>query len=98
MSGSNNEAVTFLVLPENQWRTLFKLKQNLARAMANAKQQKAAGFFNNAFTAGASAIGDGQAFISTAHPVKQYANNNADLSQTALETSCTDSKLKDDKH
>ena len=100
-------AITEEAMEDNLYDTFSKLRaRGLARAMANTKQQKAAEVFNNAFTAGASAIGDGQAFISTAHPTvvggtqSNYANNgtNADLSQTVLETSLIQvQKTKDDR-
>jgi len=100
-------AITEEAMEDNLYDTFSKLRaKGLARAMANTKQQKAAAVFNNAFTAGASAIGDGQAFISTTHPTvvggnqSNYANNgtNADLSQTTLETSLIQvQQLKDDR-
>tara|TARA_R100000234_G_scaffold12439_1_gene6900 strand:- start:57 stop:695 length:639 start_codon:yes stop_codon:yes gene_type:complete len=94
-------------MEDNLYDTFSKLRaRGLARAMANTKQQKAAAVFNNAFNTGADAIGDGQAFISTAHPTvvggtqSNKANNgtNADLSQTTLETSLIQiQKTKDDR-
>jgi len=41
----------------------------LARSMAHTKQVKAANILNNAFTAGASAGGDGKALLATDHPL-----------------------------
>jgi len=100
-------AITEEAMEDNLYDTFSKLRaKGLARAMANTKQQKAANIFNNAFNAGINAIGDGAAFISTAHPVKiggnqsNYANNGtaADLSQTTLETSLIQiQKTKDDR-
>jgi hypothetical protein len=100
-------AITEEAMEDNLYDTFAKLRaKGLARAMANTKQQKAASVFNEAFTAGSSAIGDGQAFISTAHPgvsggtQSNKANNgtNADLSQTVLETSLIQiQQTKDDR-
>ena len=62
-------AITEEAMEDNLYDTFSKLRaRGLARAMANTKQQKAAAVFNNAFNTGADAIGDGAAFISTAHP------------------------------
>ena len=41
----------------------------LARSMAHTKQVKAASVLNNAFTAGASACGDGKSLCATDHPL-----------------------------
>jgi hypothetical protein len=63
----------------------------LARSMAHTKQVKAAAILNNAFSAGASAGGDGVALCSTAHPLTNgstFANRpttDADLNETSLE-------------
>ena len=63
----------------------------LARSMAHTKQVKAADVLNNAFTAGASAGGDGVALCSTSHPLTNggtFANRpstDADLNETSLE-------------
>ena len=63
----------------------------LARSMAHTKQVKAADVLNNAFTAGASAGGDGVSLCSTAHPLTNggtFANRpstDADLNETSLE-------------
>jgi len=74
--------------------------------MANTKQVKAADVFNNSFTAGSYAIGDGVAFISTAHPTisagnqsnKANSGTNADLAIATLETTLTQvQKTKDDR-
>ena len=100
-------AVTEEAMEDNLYDTFAKLRaKGLARAMANTKQAKAAELYNNAFTAGNSAIGDGVAFISASHPTvvaglqSNYANNgtNADLSQSTLETTLTQiQKTKDDR-
>jgi hypothetical protein len=63
----------------------------LARSMAHSKQVKAAAVLNNAFTAGASAGGDGVALCATNHPLTSggtFANEPAvaaDLNETSLE-------------
>ena len=65
----------------------------LARSMAHTKQVKAAAILNNAFTAGASAGGDGVALCATNHPLTNgstFANRpttDADLNETSLEDS-----------
>jgi hypothetical protein len=62
----------------------------LARSMAHTKQVKAADVLNNAFTAGASAGGDGVSLCSTAHPLTNggtFANRpstDADLNETRI--------------
>jgi len=63
----------------------------LARSMAHTKQVKAASILNNAFTAGASAGGDGVALCDASHPLttgSTFANEPgtaADLNETSLE-------------
>ena len=63
----------------------------LARSMAHTKQVKAAAILNNAFTAGASAGGDGKALCATDHPLTSggtFANEPStpsDLNETSLE-------------
>jgi len=63
----------------------------LARAMAHTKQVKAASILNNAFTAGASAGGDGVALCDASHPLTNGGTFNnepataADLNETSLE-------------
>jgi hypothetical protein len=63
----------------------------LARSMAHSKQVKAAAVLNNAFTAGATAGGDGVALCATDHPLTSggtFANEPAvaaDLNETSLE-------------
>jgi phage major head subunit gpT-like protein len=63
----------------------------LARSMAHTKQVKAAAILNNAFAAGANAIGDGKALCATDHPLtsgNSFANTPstaADLNETSLE-------------
>jgi|TARA_A100001015_G_scaffold273118_1_gene328286 hypothetical protein len=63
----------------------------LARSMAHTKQVKAAAVLNNAFTAGASAGGDGVALCDASHPLTNGGTFNnepstaADLNETSLE-------------
>ena len=63
----------------------------LARAMAHTKQVKAASILNNAFTAGASAGGDGVALCDASHPLTNGGTFNnepataVDLNETSLE-------------
>jgi len=63
----------------------------LARSMSHTKQVKAAAVLNNAFTAGASAGGDGVALCDASHPLTNggtFANEPgtaADLNETSLE-------------
>ena len=63
----------------------------LARSMAHTKQVKAANVLNNAFTAGATAGGDGKALLATDHPLTNcgtFANEPtvaAALNETSLE-------------
>jgi len=63
----------------------------LARSMAHTKQVKAASILNNAFTAGASAGGDGVALCDASHPLTNGGTFNnepstaADLNETSLE-------------
>ena len=71
-------------------RLASRYTKALARSMAQTKQIKAAAILNNAFTAGASAIGDGAALCSnvTPKPIRQPANilsTAADLNETSLE-------------
>ena len=63
----------------------------LARSMAHTKQVKAAAVLNNAFTAGATAGGDGVALCDASHPLTNGGTFNnepataADLNETSLE-------------
>jgi len=70
-------------------RLASRYTKALARSMAQTKQIKAAAILNNAF-AGASAIGDGVALCSAAHPSLSGTQTNllataADLNETSLE-------------
>ena len=75
----------------------------LARSMAQTKQVKAATILDNAFTAGASAGGDGKALLATDHPTIAGTFSNelatsADLSETSLEQSVIDiAKMTDER-
>ncbi len=71
-------------------RLASRYTKALARSMAQTKQIKAAAILNNAFTAGASAIGDGAALCSASHPSLSGNQTNvlavaADLNETSLE-------------
>ena len=71
-------------------RLASRYTKALARSMAQTKQIKAAAILNNAFTAGSSAIGDGQALCSASHPSLSGTQTNilsvaADLNETSLE-------------
>ena len=72
-------------------RLASRYTRALARSMAHTKQVKAASVLNNAFTAGASAGGDGKALWAIDHPLTSggtFANEPAtaaDLNETSLE-------------
>ena len=94
-------AITEEAMEDNLYDTFAKLRaRGLARAMANTKQGKAANLFNNGF---ATAIGDGAAFFSAAHPTISAGNQSnlaaaADLSEATLETILTNiQKITDDR-
>jgi hypothetical protein len=84
-------AITEEALEDNLYDKVGKMKASaMGRAMANAKQIKAANVFNNGFnTAAQFAGGDGQPLFSTAHPTlaagTQSNRVSADLSESALE-------------
>ena len=91
-------------MEDNLYDTFSKVRaRGLARAMANTKQVKAADIFNNGFSAGDYAIGDGQAFFSASHPTIGAGSQSnlaaaSDLSEAALETILTNIQLiKDDR-
>lgn len=96
-------AITEEAVEDNLYGTTGKMKANsMGRAMANAKQVKAANVFNNGFTAGAFAGGDAVALFSTTHPTlaagDQSNRVSADLSETALENALINiSLIKDDR-
>jgi len=71
-------------------RLASRYTKALARSMSQTKQIKAAAILNNAFTAGASAIGDGAALCSSSHPSltgnqRNLLSTAADLNETSLE-------------
>lgn len=97
-------AITEEAIEDNLYGTTGKMKANaMGRAMANAKQVKAANVFNNGFSSSALyAGGDGQPLFSTAHPTLAAGNQSnkvsADLSETALENALIQISLtKDDR-
>lgn len=84
-------AITEEAIEDNLYGTSGKMKANaMGRAMANAKQVKAANVFNNGFSTNALyAGGDGKPLFATDHPTLAAGNQSnrvsADLSETALE-------------
>lgn len=97
-------AITEEAIEDNLYGTTGKLKANaMGRAMANAKQVKAAGVFNNGFSASAQfAGGDGVAMFSTSHPTLgaglQSNRVSADMSETAIENALINiSLIRDDR-
>lgn len=97
-------AITEEAIEDNLYDSVGKLKaQGMARAMANAKQIKAAQVFNQGFnTSGAFDGGDGVPLFSTAHPTLGAGNLSnrvsTDLSETALENALIEiSLMKDDR-
>jgi hypothetical protein len=98
-------SVTEEAMEDNLYDTFAKVRARaLARAMANTKQVKAANIFVNGFTAGDTAIGDGQAFFSASHPIVEGGTQSnllaaADLSEAALEAALIAiDKTKDDRN
>jgi len=76
-------------------RLASRYTKALARSMANTKQVKAANVLNNAFSSTVQPGGDGQALLSTAHPIIAGTFSNtlataADLNETSLEQSLID--------
>jgi len=97
-------AITEEAIEDNLYGTTGKLKANaMGRAMANAKQVKAANVFNNGFSTSALyAGGDGQPLFSASHSTLAAGNQSnkvsADLSETALENALINISLtKDDR-
>jgi len=97
-------AITEEAIEDNLYGTTGKLKANsMGRAMANAKQIKAANIFNNGFSASALyAGGDAVPLLSTSHPTLaagvQSNRVSADMSETALENALINISLtKDDR-
>lgn len=95
-------ALTEEAIEDNLYDTMGKMKASaMGRAMANAKQVKAANTFNNGFSASYTG-GDAVALFSTAHPTIAAGNQSnrvsSDLSETALENALIDISLfKDDR-
>ncbi len=97
-------AITEEAIEDNLYGTTGKMKANaMGRAMANAKQVKAASVFNNGFSTTAQYLGgDGVALFSTTHPTLGAGNQSnrvsADLSETGLENALINISLtKDDR-
>ena len=84
-------AISEEVIEDNLYGTSGKMKANaMGRAMANAKQVKAANVLNNGFSTNALyAGGDGQPLFSAVHPTLGAGNQSnrvsSDLSESALE-------------
>jgi hypothetical protein len=97
-------AITEEAIEDNLYGTTGKMKANaMGRAMANAKQVKAANVYNNGFsTSSLYAGGDGQPLLSANHPTlaagTQSNRVSTDLSETALEAALINISLtKDDR-
>jgi hypothetical protein len=97
-------AITEEAIEDNLYGTTGKMKANaMGRAMANAKQVKAANVYNNGFsTSSLYAGGDGQPLLSASHPTlaagTQSNRVSTDLSETALEAALINISLtKDDR-
>jgi len=93
-------ALTEEAIEDNLYDTMGKMKASaMGRAMANAKQVKAAGTFNNGFSSSYTG-GDAVALFSTAHPTAAAGNQSnrvsSDLSETALENALIDIALIED--
>jgi hypothetical protein len=84
-------AITEEAIEDNLYGTVGKMKASaMGRAMANAKQIKAANLFNNGFSTSAQfAGGDGKPLFATDHPTlaagAQSNRVTADLSESSLE-------------
>lgn len=95
-------ALTEEAIEDNLYDTMGKMKASaMGRAMANAKQVKAANTFNNGFSSSFTG-GDAVSLFSTAHPTAMAGNQSnrvsSDLSETALENALIDISLfKDDR-
>jgi hypothetical protein len=97
-------AITEEAIEDNLYGTTGKMKANaMGRAMANAKQVKAANVFNNGFsTSSLYAGGDGKPLFASDHPTLAAGNQSnkvsSDLSETALEAALINISLtKDDR-
>ena len=90
-------AITEEAMEDNLYDKLStRLTKALARSMAAAKQTKGAAVYNNSFTAGVYAGGDGVALVSNAHPLQDGSTGSntpttqAELSETSLEQALID--------
>lgn len=97
-------AITEEAIEDNLYGTTGKMKANaMGRAMANAKQVKAANIYNNGFnTSALYAGGDGKPLFASDHPTlaagTQSNKVSSDLSETALEAALINISLtKDDR-
>jgi len=97
-------AITEEAIEDNLYGTTGKMKANaMGRAMANAKQVKAANFYNNGVSSSSLyAGGDGKPLFATDHPTLAAGNQSnrvsTDLSETALEAALINISLtKDDR-
>ena len=97
-------AITEEAIEDNLYGTTGKMKANaMGRAMANAKQVKAANVYNNGFnTSALYAGGDGKPLFASDHPTlaagTQSNKVSSDLSETALEAALINISLtKDDR-
>ena len=97
-------AITEEAIEDNLYGTTGKMKANaMGRAMANAKQVKAANVYNNGFSSSSLyAGGDGKPLFATDHPTLAAGNQSnrtsSDLSETALESALiTISLTRDDR-
>ena len=97
-------AITEEAIEDNLYGTTGKMKANaMGRAMANAKQVKAANVYNNGFNTNALyAGGDGKPLFASDHPTlaagTQSNKVSSDLSETALEAALINISLtKDDR-
>lgn len=97
-------AITEEAIEDNLYGTTGKMKANaMGRAMANAKQVKAANVYNNGFsTSSLYAGGDSKPLFATDHPTLAAGNQSnrasSDLSETALEAALINISLtKDDR-
>lgn len=96
-------AITEEAMEDNLYDTYARMRAEfLGRSMASTKQQKAADVYNNGFTAGQYAIGDGVALFSASHPLINGGTGDnyttADLSETSLEQAVIDiSQFEDDR-
>ncbi len=83
--------ITQEAMEDNLYQSAFPQQaKSLRKALEQAKEIQGASVLNNGFTAGAFAVGDGQALFSTTHPIDNGVVANtfaiqADLSEASLE-------------